>query len=158
MRTKLLTGVGVLLLGLCGCGGDSASAPSPAPPSFPYAGTWKSPATATTGGAQRIIAFTVSNDQLTTMTIPEIMIVILPQNIPASCETQLTLVAPAAIANNSFIAQVRSPYGSTTVRGTFTSPNAANGTWDAWEATSPACNGNVSTKSRAAGTWQAAKE
>jgi hypothetical protein len=71
----------------------------------------------------------------------------------------LTLAEHVTISGSTFTARLQSDYGTTMVRGTFTSNSAANGTFDAWRSASGTCDGaSVLAGAETGGDWQATKQ
>jgi hypothetical protein len=159
-RVTLISVVIAASVGPAGCGGGGSSTTGATPPSTapaaPYAGTWRGTRTPQTVFA---VSFTVAGDRITAFSLQTNLLIFIPPGTFAACSISLTLAEHVTISGSTFTARLQSDYGTTMVRGTFTSNSAANGTFDAWRSASGTCDGaSVLAGAETGGDWQATKQ
>jgi hypothetical protein len=156
VRAVMLSLLSVAFPLLAGCGGSGPAAPSPSP----FVGSW-------TGriDSRRSIAFTVADNQLTSVTLSDQTLAIVPPFSPFLCRISLTLPSPVTLNGNMFAVQVRGMFGVTNLRGTFDSATTASGTFDAYATLAGNCADAAGTmgtvaagQNQSAGTWTATKQ
>lgn len=127
-RLVSVLGAALVAASLGGCGGGSPTAPTPTPTPAPYAGDW----IGKFSGSSRVddVQFTVTGGEITSLKVNARVVAYTISNGMMTiygCENWMALSGSYKISGTTFEVPVSSAYGSTTVRGSFTSTTTATG-------------------------------